>query len=140
VTTHDGVEDLRERPVGELMKDLSRDMSTLVRQEIELAKAEVGQKVRSLRTGAVMLGAAAGAGLVALAGLIAFVILVLAVALPAWAAALIVFGVSVLAAGMLAKRGAAKLAEATPPVPEQTIETVKEDVEWLKTRTGSASR
>jgi hypothetical protein len=140
VTTHNGAEELRDRPVGDLMKDLSRDMSRLVRQEIELAKAEMAQKVRQARLGAVMLGAAAGAGLVAAASLTAFVILLLAVALPAWAAALIVAGLSLVAAALLARKGIAKLAEATPPVPDQTIETVKEDVEWLKTRTGSASR
>jgi putative superfamily III holin-X len=140
VTTHNGAEQLRDRPIGDLMKDLSRDMSRLVRQEVALAKAEMAQKVRQARLGAVMLGAAAGAGLVAAASLTAFVILLLAVALPAWAAALIVAGVSLVAAALLARKGIAKLAEATPAVPEQTIETVKEDVEWLKTRTGSASR
>src|SRR5205085_6184442 len=109
---HNGANDLKERPIGELMKDLSRDMSTLVRQEIELAKAEVAQKVREARRGAMMLGAAAGAALVATASLTAFLILLLAVALPAWAGALIVAGVCLLAAAVLAREGARTLAAA----------------------------
>jgi uncharacterized membrane protein YqjE len=140
VTTHNGSQDLQDRPIGELLKRFSQEMSTLVRQEVALAKAEVAQKAKDARTGATLLGAAAGAALIAVASLTAFVILLIAVALPAWAAALIVAAATAAAAALLARHGIRKLAEAAPPVPEQTIETVKEDVEWLKSRTGSASR
>jgi uncharacterized membrane protein YqjE len=140
VTTRNGSQDLQDRPVGELLKQFSQEMSTLVRQEFALAKVEVAQKAKGVRLAATLLGAAAGAALVAVASLTAFVILLLAVALPAWAAALIVALATLSVAALLARQGIQKLAEAAPPVPDQTIEAVKEDVEWLKSRTGSASR
>jgi uncharacterized membrane protein len=140
VTTHNGSQDLQDRPVGELLKEFSKDMTTLMRQEMALAKAEVAQKARDARLAATLLGAAAGAAVVALASLTAFLILLLAVALPAWAAALIVAAATLGAAALLGAKGIQKLSEAAPPVPEQAIETVKEDVEWLKSRARSGSR
>src|SRR3954449_5633042 len=76
--------ELRERPLGDVARDLTKDLSLLVRQEIELAKAEMGQKGRTAAPGIGMLG---GAGVVALAAagaLTAFLILVLAIFLPEW--------------------------------------------------------
>jgi uncharacterized membrane protein YqjE len=127
-------EDLRERPFGELLKQLSEETTRLVHQEIELAKAELTQKGKQAGMGAGMFGAAAAIGFLALAALTTCFILALDAAMPAWLAALIVAVVYGVIAAVLALQGRNKVRQATPPVPEQTIETVKEDVQWAKTQ------
>ena len=81
-----------------------------------------------------MFGGAGALGLAALGALTACFILALNAVMPAWLAALIVAVVYGIIALVLVKQGQAKIRQATPPVPEQTIETVKEDVEWAKTQ------
>ena len=132
--------DLRERPLGELVKGLAAETSTLVKQEIELAKAEMTEKGKRAGKGAGMFGAAGVVGLLALGALTACIILDLDEFMPSWLAAIIVALVYAAIAGVLALQGREKVKEATPPVPEQTVETVKEDVEWAKTQTRSARR
>ena len=134
MTTNGTQASLRERGMGELVKDLSGQVSTLARQEVELAKAEIAEKGKKASLGAGMLGGAAVAGLLMLGALTAFLILVLALALPDWSAALIVTALWAAVAGVLALQGLAKLREMGKPVPEKTVETVKEDVQWLKNR------
>ena len=129
-----GTDDLRERPIGELLKQLSEETTRLVHQELELAKAELAQKGRQAGLGAGLFGAAGVIGFLALAALTTCIILLLDAAMPAWLAALIVAVVYAAIAAVLAMRGRAKVKQATPPVPEQTVETVKEDVEWAKTQ------
>jgi uncharacterized membrane protein YqjE len=126
--------DLRERGTGELVKQLSNQVSTLVRQEIELAKTETAEKGKKAGVGAGMFGAAGVAGLLMLGSLTAFLIIVLALAIPAWASALLVTGLWAAVAGVLALQGRNKLSEMGKPVPEKTVETVREDVQWLKNR------
>jgi hypothetical protein len=126
--------DLRERPLPELLKQLSEETTRLVRQEIELAKAELTQKGRQAGMGAGLFGAAGAIGFLALAALTTCFILALDAAMPAWLAALLVAVVYGGIAAVLAVRGRAKVRQAAPPLPEQTIETVKEDVQWAKTR------
>lgn len=134
VRTNGRVADRRELGVGELVKDLSGQVSTLVRQEVELAKAELTEKGKQAGAGAGMFGGAAVAALLMLGSLTAFLILVLAIPLPAWAAALIVTALWGAVAAVLALRGREELRRMGKPVPEQTVETVKEDVQWLKER------
>ena len=126
--------DLRERRMGELVKDLSAQVSTLVRQEVDLAKAELAEKGKKAGVGAGMLGGAGVAALLTLGSLTAFLILALALVLPAWAAALIVTALWGAVAAVLALQGRNKMREMGKPVPEKTVETVKEDVQWLKDR------
>jgi hypothetical protein len=135
-----GGEDLRDRSLGELVKQLADQTSTLVRQEIELAKAETTQKAKTAGKGAGLIGAAAVIGLLAAGALTAFLIMLLDGALANWLSALIVAVVFAAIAGFLALSGKNRIQRANPPVPEQTVETVKEDVEWAKTRAGSARR
>ena len=132
--------ELRERPLGEIARDLSRDVSLLVRQEVELAKAELTQQGRIAAPGLGMIGGAGVLGLMAAGALTAFLILVLSVFLPEWASALIVAAVLAAVAYLLLKRGKERVEEAGAPIPKQTIETVKEDVEWAKTRATSARK
>jgi uncharacterized membrane protein YqjE len=128
----------RQRPTGELVKDLSAQVSTLVRQELELAKAELTEKGRQAGIGAGMFG---GAGLFALYGvgaLVACAIIALATAVAAWLAALIVAVVLFAVAGVLALVGKSRTARAVPPVPEQTVATIKEDVRYTKEHVAEA--
>ena len=133
-------EDLRERSLPELLKRLSQETTQLLRQEIELAKAEVSEKGKKAGQGAGLFGAAGAVGLLAGGALTACFILALNAVMPAWLAALIVALVEGAVAGVLALQGKRKVQEAAPPVPKQTIETVKEDVEWAKSQTKSAGR
>jgi type IV secretory pathway TrbD component len=126
--------DLRERPIGELLKQLSEETSTLVRQELALARAELELQGKRAGMGAGMLGGAGVAGLLTLGALTATLIAVLDTAMATWLAALIATVIWAAVAGVLALQGRNKIKEATPPAP-QTVETVKEDVRWAKTRT-----
>jgi hypothetical protein len=133
-------EDMRDRPLGELVKQLAEQTSTLVRQEIDLAKAETTLKAKTAGKGAGLVGAAAVIGLLAAGALTAFLIMLLDGALANWLSALIVAVVFAAIAGALAMAGKNRIQRATPPVPEQTIETVKEDAQWAKTRAASARK
>jgi uncharacterized membrane protein YqjE len=133
-----GMSDLRERPTSELLKQLSDQTTTLVRQEIELATLELQEKGKKAGIGAGMFGGAGVFGLYAVGALTATIILALATFLPGWVAALIVTVVYGAIAGVLALRGKSQVKEAAPPVPEQAVETTKEDVRWVKTRARSA--
>jgi hypothetical protein len=132
--------ELRERPIGEVAKDLTSDLSLLVRQEIELAKTEMAQKGRTAAPGLGMFGGAGVVALCAAGAMTAFLVLVFSLFLPEWAAALIVGAVLAAVAYVLVRQGKERVTDAGKPVPEQTIETVKEDVEWAKTRASSARK
>lgn len=127
----------QDRPLGELVQDLSRQTSTLIRQEMRLAQAELTEKGRHAGKGAGMFG---GAGLVALYGvgaLIAAAILGLATVLEPWIAAAAIGAGLLLVAGILALTGKKELEEAGPPKPEQAIDSVQRDIETVKTRARS---
>ena len=132
--------DPRAQSIGELVKDLATETSTLVRQELDLAKAEMTERGKRAGKGAGMLGAAALVGLLAAGALTACFITALDDAMPTWLAALIVTVVYAAIAGALAVTGRKQIREAAPPVPEQAIDSVKEDVQWAKTRTRSATK
>jgi uncharacterized membrane protein YqjE len=131
--------DLRQQGIGELLKQLSQETSTLVRQEMALARAELTEKGKRAGVGAGMLGGASVAALLTLGTLTACIILVLSEWMDAWLAALIHTVVWAVIAGVLALQGRNKVQEASPPVPEQTVETLKEDVEWAKTHRPSGA-
>src|SRR5689334_24803083 len=114
--------------LGALVHDMTQQMSTLVRDEIGLAQAEMTEKGKRAGLGVGLFG---GAGLVALYGvatLLATIILALALVVPAWLAALIVTVVLFAVAGVLALQGKSNVSKATPPKPEEAIEGLKEDV------------
>jgi uncharacterized membrane protein YqjE len=120
--------------VGELARQLSEQTSRLVRQEMELAKAELSIKGKQAGIGAGMFGGAGVLGLFCLGALTAAVIAALDLAMATWLAALIVAVVYGIAAGVAALIGRRKVQEALPPVPQDSVESVKEDVQWTKTR------
>jgi MFS family permease len=129
-----------ERPVGELVKEATEQAQTLVRQEIELAKAELSEKGKKAGIGAGMFGGAGLFGLFAFGALTAAFIAAVDLALPFWAAALIVAAVYGAIAGVLALTGKNKVQEASPPVPEEAVDNVKEDVAWTKERAQAGRR
>jgi uncharacterized membrane protein YqjE len=124
--------DPRTQSTAELVKQLSRQASALLRQEIELAKTEMREKAVDASTGAAAFTAAAIAALLALGALTAFLILALDGAMPAWAAALCVTALWAVIAAALAVYARERLREVGTPVPEKTVETLKEDMEWLR--------
>jgi uncharacterized membrane protein YqjE len=129
--------ELRERPTGDLLKELSDHTTVLVQQEIALAKAELAEKGKKAGLGAGMFGGAGLFGVFAFAALTTCIIAVLESPLSLWLAALIVAVVYAAVAGVLALQGRNKVKQAVPPVPEQATESVKEDVQWAKTRAKS---
>jgi uncharacterized membrane protein YqjE len=130
--------DLRDRPIGGLLRQLSELTTTLVRQELELAKAEVTEKGKKTGAGAGMFGGAGAAALLGLGALTAALITLLDNVMSTQLAALIVGALWLAVACVLAVEGRNKVQEAAPPVPEQAIESMREDVQWAKTRAQSA--
>ena len=130
--------ELRDHSTGELLRELSDHTTTLVKQEVDLAKAELAEKGKRAGVGAGMFGGAGLFGWAAFAALTVCLIALLTTALDhLWLAALIIAVVYAAVAGVLAIRGRDKVKEAAPPVPEQAKESVKEDVQWAKTRAKS---
>jgi hypothetical protein len=129
-----------ELPVAELLKELSEQTSTLVHQELELAKLELAQKGKRAGVGTGLFGGASVIALYAVGALTAAIVLLLATTLAGWLAALIVAAAYGLLAGGLALAGRAQVQQATPPVPQQATESVKEDVQWAKANAQQARR
>ena len=121
-----------DRGISELVKDLGEQTATLVRQELELARAELTQKGKTAGIGAGMFGGAGLFGFFAFAALTTAIIAALSLAFDeVWPAALIVAVVYGIVAGVLALKGKSKVQEATPPV-ERTTASVKADVQSVK--------
>ena len=131
---------LQDRSTGELLSRLSQQTGDLVRKEMELARAELTEKGKKAGLGAGMFGGAGIFGFLALAALTTCFIAALSEVMDTWLAALIVAVVYAAIAGVQALTGRKKVEQATPPVPEQTVETLKEDVEWAKTQKPSGAR
>jgi len=134
-----GHNELHDQPVGQLLKQLANETTTLVKLELDLAKSEVRETTRKAVPAIAMLAAGGLVAVLALGALTAFLILALDGVMPNWVAALIITAVYAAAAAALFLVGKKRLAEAGTPAP-QTIETLKEDVEWAKHPTTSASR
>ena len=126
--------DPTDATTGELVTRLSTQVSELVRGEIALAKAELTAKGKRAGIGAGMLGTAGVLALYGLGALVTTVIAALALFLPVWAAALIVAVLIFIVAGILGLLGKNQLQRATPPVPENTVESVKRDVAAVSER------
>src|SRR5438105_667818 len=120
---------LHDKSIPELMRQLADETTTLVKQELDLAKAEVTQKGKEAGLGIGMFGAAGIIALFAVGALTACFIAALALAMQVWLAALIVAVVYGAIAGVIALVGKARLKRGMPPKPDQTMETLKEDVQ-----------
>ncbi len=121
-----------EQPLGAIVHRFSEQLPELVRSELRLAQAELTEKGKAAGLGVGLFSVAGILGFFALGTLIAAGILALDLAVPAWAAALIVAAVLLAAAGIAAMVGKKEVTQATPPAPERAIAGVKEDVAALK--------
>jgi uncharacterized membrane protein YqjE len=130
----------RQESVPELVKELTRDISELVRQEIELARLEMTEKGKKAGLGVGMFGGAAVLGMAVVGGSMATVIILLDLAMPLWLASLVTTVLYAAAAALLALRGRDELKETGAPIPERTKQSVKEDIQWAKMRAQSKDR
>jgi hypothetical protein len=125
----------QERPAGELVKDLSEQVSHLIKDEMRLAQLEMTRKGKQAGLGIGLFAGSGGIAVYGLGCLIACAVIAIASVLAAWLAALIVGVALLLLAGAAALLGKGRLSKATPPVPEETIGSVKADVDEIKDRT-----
>jgi hypothetical protein len=125
----------QDRPTGELVKDLSEQVSHLVRDELRLAQLEMTRKGKQAGLGVGLFAGSGGIAVYGLGCLVACAVIAIASVLAAWLAALIVGAALLLLAGAAALLGKGRLGKATPPVPEETIGSVKADVDEIKERT-----
>ena len=132
--TSNGGDQVSTTSVADLVKQLSEQTSRLARQEVELAKTELAVKGKRAGIGAGLFGAAGVFGFYSLGALTAAAVIGLATAVAGWLAALIVALALAALGGALALIGKVKVQQATPPIPEQATESVKEDVRWAKER------
>jgi MFS family permease len=133
-TVRNRPEKTSDHSVGELVSQASRQLSDLVRQEMQLAKAEMAEKGKRAGLGGGMFGGAAMIGYLGLGALVAAAIAGVAVELSVWASALIIGGALLVLAGLMAMLGRRQMKRAMPPTPEQAISGVKADVEEIKER------
>jgi len=133
-------EELRSHSTADLVKQLSEQTTSLVRKEIELAQAELTAKGKAAGEGAGLFGAAGVVALLALGTLTALILSLLDKAMDFSLAALLVTLVYAAVAGFLALNGRTRIKRGMPPAPEQTVETVKEDVQWAKSQAKSVRR
>ena len=121
-----------ERTLGEMFAELSRETRTLIQQELQLAKTELTEKASTMGKGA---GLIVGGGLLAYGGLLVIiaglVLILISIGLPPWVAA-VVGGVLVAGIGYLLIRSGLSALNARELTPRKTIETLKEDAQWLK--------
>ena len=130
----------RDAPTADLVRQLSDQTSRLIRQEMALARAELTAKGKQAGVGAGLFGGAGVFGLLALGALTATAIAALSLAMDTWLAALIVTIVWAVVAGAMALLGKNRVQEALPPVPANSVESVKEDVQLTKTRAQEGRR
>ncbi len=123
-----------EQTLGELFAALARDTTTLVRQEIDLARTELTQKISGLGKDVGQLGIGAAVAYAGFLALIAAAVLALGELIPLWVSALIV-GIVVLGAGYVLIQRARDGLKRADLTPRETIETLKEDREWVKEQT-----
>ncbi|MFI7600135.1 phage holin family protein [Actinoplanes sp. NPDC049681] len=128
-------EDVGATSIGELIGNVSNDLSQLFRQEVELAKAEIKQEATKAGKAAGMLGAAAFAGYMTIVLLSFALVFALGNVMDLGWAALIVAALWGAAGAVLALNGRKKL-QTVDPVPHRTVDTLKEDAQWLKNPTG----
>jgi len=126
--------DLHDHSVGELVRQLAEEAGTLVRQEVKLATVEMTEKAQESGKTVGIFGAASLLGLAGFAALTTCFIAALASAMPVWLAALVVTVLYLAAAGILALVGRERVKKGPSPVPEQTVQSIKEDVQWVKTQ------
>jgi uncharacterized membrane protein YqjE len=132
VPAHPNGRPVSEQSTAELVRRATEQVSTLVRDELNLAKAELSEKAKHAGTGAGLFG---GAGVFALYGvgvLIATAVIALDLVWPLWLAALVVGVALLVLAGILALVGRGQVKKGVPPTPERAVESIKADIDTVK--------
>jgi Flp pilus assembly protein TadB len=122
-----------ERSAGHIMQDVVRDLGNVVHGEIQLAKAEISEKAADAVKGGTQIGIAAAMGYLGGAAIVTACIAALAIAIPLWAAALIIGVLLCLAASVAYHVGQYRLKQ-VKPVPERTAQTLRDDLQWVRQR------
>ena len=122
-----------ERSLGDLTKQLSQDVSALVRSEVTLAKAEVSERASTMARGGAMVAIGVLFALIVVSCLVTTAVAALSLVVDVWLAALIVAVVAAVIAAIATMAGTRMLRAAGPPLPLDTVESAKEDVAWVKT-------
>ena len=125
---------VEDRSLSEVLQDILRNLQDIVRSEVRLAKTELREEADKVKSSALLTGAGAVTALFALLFLLLTIVYALSLVLPIWAAALIVGSVLAVFAALLLMVGVRHFKQ-IHPVPERTVETLKEDVEWAKQQT-----
>jgi uncharacterized membrane protein YqjE len=128
-----------QRSIRELIDQLSEDVRGLVRAEVSVIRAELEEKLRRLAVGAALIAVAGVLGMLALGAATATAIIALANVLATWLAALIVTVVLLLVAGIAVLVGVKILRRGVPPTPTESVDSIKEDVSWVKARARSGA-
>jgi uncharacterized membrane protein YqjE len=128
-----------DRSLGDLTKQLSSDVSLLVRSEVALAKAEIAERAATMARGVAMLATGVLFALIVLSCVVAAAVAALSLVVDVWLAALIVAAVAAMIGAIVAMIGLKALRSAGPPLPLDTVESAKEDVAWVKTRANSGA-
>ncbi|MDQ0605207.1 hypothetical protein QF037_009552 [Streptomyces canus] len=123
-----------QEPVGDLVQRASQQLSQLVRDEMRLAQAEMTQKGKRFGKGGGLFGGASLVGVLTLQALVATVIAALSLVMDVWVAALIVTAALAAVTALMAALGKQQISKASPPTPEQTVDSVKADVAEIKER------
>lgn len=126
--------DTQDQPVGDLVKQLSEQTSTLVRKELALAQLELQEKGRRAGIGAGLFGTAGVIALFGVGTLVAAAVLALATVVDPWLSAVILAVVLLAGAGLAALVGKGQVEQAVPPAPEQAVQSTKRDVDEMKAR------
>jgi len=121
----------KERPLKDVVQGIIGNVQDIIRSEVRLAKAELADQAAKARSAFTMMGAGALAGIFCVGLLLVTSVLALATVMPAWTAALIVAGVTGIIAAILTSIGIRRF-RAVHPTPERAIQTVKENVRWVK--------
>jgi hypothetical protein len=129
-----------EKSTPELLRDLTTQVTTLVHEEVELAKAEMSVKGRRIGEGLGLISAVAVLCILLLGCLVAAAIAALSIVLTVWQSALVVAGGLAVCAGIAGPMAILEFRRSSPPVPEEAVTTSKENIEWLKTQARSAKR
>ena len=126
---------VQEHSTGELVKMLSEQVSVLIHDELKLARVEMTSKGKQAAIGTGMFGVSGVVAAYGVGALLACAIIAISGAVAAWLAALIVGAALLAAAGCAAALGRRRLHQATPPMPEETVASVKADVDEIRERT-----
>jgi uncharacterized membrane protein YqjE len=123
-----------DRSIAEVLQDILRNVQEIIRSEVRLAKTEAREEISKAKSAGLLVGAGVMCGAFATFFLLLTIVYALATVLPYWAAALIVTTVLAIIAAVVLSAGL-KQFKRVNPVPDKTIESVKENVEWAKQQT-----